>query len=692
MRNCYLKGNKVTNTKLLHQLDLLLRASFPSSLDRKEIKDFLIKKLDRGPQVKYTLPTKEVLILSKDQRSLGKIRKYHNSPFPLLSNIEYFSNSIGGWNTELRQYGIKARHKYGDNSENLPGIRIHLLKYNTLTSKGNNYLKRRYRTLEKSKINKDYKTYWSTAWILMCHSWTFRLASLNNWQPLWYKEMTSLEFTKLWKGLYQILIGKDKEAKVQNVWIESPKGKWRQLGIPSKSWRLYFHMLNLWISYLYSTKLSPSIYDGFIFNRGCKSWWETVLWSPLLTKYNSLIELDFSSGFPNISLHGVKQALLNDAMIPPNIINLILTHLHSPPNLASTYPTLETFIEEEANKPWRESCRSVHMGIGISPILFVITLDWTLTQLKLLNPNLTYKWYADDGSIYFNLKGLLFLFNLENLWSTLKHLLTGKNILLSHLNNTTLFKKVGLRICPKKSRLVRLNHIWLTPYKSLGLSYYTDLKIWTQIFFLWQKKPILMNLKGSTRGRGDNPQKKKLGTKPSNILLKFSINNKRRLDLCNMIKNYRPYFGLLLSKLYNGSNTTTSTKSTRLRMKPKSLLQNLKPWQINKDLPKLEKFTLYNCSSKMNNLFLELQTSKSNNSLIIPTKNLRGLMVPWKSIKTSSYDQIHKDLYTCPCWHNCDQTQEYFKKYSELNLSSEELTKYQNKYKQMNKELLSKLN
>jgi hypothetical protein len=119
-------------------------------------------------------------------------------------------------------------------------------------------------------------------------------------------------------------------------------------------------------------------------------------------------------------------------------------------------------------------------------------------------------------------------------------------------------------------------------------------------------------------------------------------------------------------------------------MKRQSLLQNLKPWKLNKDLPKLEKFTIYNCSSKLNNLFLELQTSKSNNSLIIPTKHLRGLIIPWKSINTSTYDQLHKDLYTCPCWHQSDQSHEYFKKYSELNLSSEELKEYQNKYKQMN--------
>jgi hypothetical protein len=86
-----------------------------------------------------------------------------------------------------------------------------------------------------------------------------------------------------------------------------------------------------------------------------------------------------------------------------------------------------------------------------------------------------------------------------------------------------------------------------------------------------------MNLKGATRGRGDNPIKKKQGTKPSNILLNFTVDNKRRLDLFNMINNYRPYFGLLLSKLYNGQNPSFKQGSTHLKMKPKSLLHNLKP-------------------------------------------------------------------------------------------------------------------
>lgn len=76
------------------------------------------------------------------------------------------------------------------------------------------------------------------------------------------------------------------------------------------------HMLNMFISYIYCPSLSPEIYDGFLYNRGCKSWWENLLWGPLLEKYPYIFECDFSSGFPYLNLHSVQQALLSDGLLP----------------------------------------------------------------------------------------------------------------------------------------------------------------------------------------------------------------------------------------------------------------------------------------------------------------------------------------------------------------------------------------
>lgn len=161
----------------------------------------------------------------------------------------------------------------------------------------------------------------------------------------------------------------------------------------------------MFISYIYSPYLSKDKYDGFLYQRGCKSWWDHLLWSPILKTYTSLIEVDFSSGFPNLSLHCIKnkktkKALESDQLLPPNLINLIITHLQTYSTKAVSFPTLETYIENHENLVWKKSCRSVPMGIGISPILFVISLNWALNQIDLLKSNAQMKWYADDGSIF----------------------------------------------------------------------------------------------------------------------------------------------------------------------------------------------------------------------------------------------------------------------------------------------------
>lgn len=89
-------------------------------------------------------------------------------------------------------------------------------------------------------------------------------------------------------------------------------------------------MLNMFITYIYEPHLPSSLYSGFIFNRGCKSWWEGLLWSDLGTQYQHLIEVDLSSGFPNLNRLSLEKALLSDGLIPTTVFNLIMTHLTPP--------------------------------------------------------------------------------------------------------------------------------------------------------------------------------------------------------------------------------------------------------------------------------------------------------------------------------------------------------------------------
>jgi hypothetical protein len=192
--------------------------------------------------------------------------------------------------------------------------------------------------------------------------------------------MTTSDLHTLFKGLNKIINLLSLQTSIKNIWIESPKDKWRQLGRPPHSWRLYFHTLNQFLSYIYEPHLPSSVYDGFIFNRGCKSWWKDLLWNNYLSKYSNIIEIDFSSGFSNLGLYTLKKALTSDNLLPSNLINLILTHLKSPLVESQFFPTFETYVENLKNIPWRKGNRSVHMGIGISPILFVITVNWVLNN------------------------------------------------------------------------------------------------------------------------------------------------------------------------------------------------------------------------------------------------------------------------------------------------------------------------
>lgn len=450
---------------------------YPDLIERQQLIHDLIHQFCDKPSLKYSLSNHSSLLLLKDEIKLSSLRRFEGSPFPLLTNIELFSSSIGGFNEELMSYGIKTRSKFGDPTShpNTYGSQIYLVYHDSPSSRGNRYLKRQYRRLNFYRDSSQIIKYWSLSHSLMRQSWCFRIACLGSWLPRWYKELSLLELNRLWSKLHQILSLSETSTTIYNVWIESPKDKWRQLGVPNKAWRLYLHMLNMFITFIYSPHLPASIYDGFLYNRGVKSWWETVLWSPLLESYSWILEVDLSSAFPNLNLQILSKALKSDGLIPSNLISLILTHLKSNQQESLTFPTLETYIEHEENLAWRKSDRSVPMGLSFSPILFVIALDWCLRELKLLSPDLTYKWYADDGSIYFRTKWLHRFYKMSNLslWEIFQLLFRGENPIIHYLNSRSLLQEAGIQLCSKKSGLVRFFSLWLKPYKSLGLTLYT---------------------------------------------------------------------------------------------------------------------------------------------------------------------------------------------------------------------------
>jgi len=279
--------------------------------------------------------------------------RYKGSPFPLLANIESFKIKLGGYCKFLLSYGMKHRAKLGEPSTTDSSAVITMLVSDKgLSSQQQRFLRTQYKLLSTYKSSGNWTAYWKKAFLLMRYSASFQIASLNAWDPSWYKTERITSVRNLFVGLDKILSGRDLNCVLRRFWIESPKGKWRSLAIPPRSWRLFLHMLNQFIMYAFEETLDASMYHGFIYGRGCLSWWKELLISNKLTYYDYIGELDFSSAFPNLSLSCVEKALSSSGRMPANLINLLLQILKSPLTPYTSFPSFESYVEDAGDKDW----------------------------------------------------------------------------------------------------------------------------------------------------------------------------------------------------------------------------------------------------------------------------------------------------------------------------------------------------
>ena len=676
--------------KLLRDLKKILRLHIKDHILLRIVLEDIVLKFTKESYLKYSLSNDSYLILSKDVRGPSWKRRYPDSPFPLLSSVETYKNSIGSWNEELKLYGLKSRLKLHDypTTKNLPevGTHIYLSYVHNINNKSNKYLRYQYKQLRKYRKHHQVKHYWKLSWYLMQHSWSYRIASLNSWKPRWYKELSYLQLQQIFGVLHSILSFRVLKTQITNVWIESPKGKWRQLCIPPKGWRLYLHMLNQFLSYMHEPLLSKQVYHGFIFNRGCKSWWEELIWSDRLSNHPYLMEVDLSSGFPNCSHHYLRASLKASGLYPLPLINLILQHVRSPLLPNTTFPTFKTYVEDRMNEVWRTGNRSVPMGMGISPILFVIFLSYQLRRHRLWNSEFHYMFYADDGSFFFTWRGLQTYLQSHqlSLVDLLNSILTSPNGLVSILNSDTDLSSSGIKFCQEKSKLIKLSDLWLQPLSSLGLQLYLSPSTWQQYvekFLDLEFFNLELQLKGNTRGRGENPLTGKTGTKGSQTrLIDLGKLGSKSLDYPTLRGKLRQYFGLIQNQLYASDPLRPLSPPSRWgKVKSRSILQSL--FRNKSILSEVLKFDPYTIGCQLNKYLLEINSGSKREPTQLPLD--RELSLPWTPIKSVLLEQtIPDDLQG-----KSVQSNDYFTKFSELNLTGTQLEKLEEEYELLQKSL-----
>ena len=139
------------------KLELSLKRILKEHLGKEEINKLLTsmhQSIEKTGNWNYPLTETQSLIVKEEERETKK-KRYANSPFPLLSNIEYFRNFVGGYNRKLQEYGINQRAKKPEESTTNYGLNILLIDSSNLTSKGNRYLKSQYKRLEKMRNRKN---------------------------------------------------------------------------------------------------------------------------------------------------------------------------------------------------------------------------------------------------------------------------------------------------------------------------------------------------------------------------------------------------------------------------------------------------------------------------------------------------------------------------------------------------------
>ena len=675
--------------KLLRDLKKILRLHIKDPILLRIVLEDIVLKFTKESYLKYTLSNDSYLILSKDVRGPSWKQRYPDSPFPLLSSVETYKNSTGSWNEELKQYGLSSRlklHDYPKPRLSDVGTHIYLSYIHNINKTSNKYLRYQYKQLKKYRDLHQVTKYWKLSWYLMQHSWSYRIASLNSWKPRWYKELSYKQLHQIFHTLHKIVNFEILKTQITNVWIESPKGKWRQLCIPPKGWRLYLHMLNQFLSYIHEPQLSPSVYHGFIYNRGCKSWWEDLIWSDRLTTFPYLMEVDLSSGFPNCSHHYLQRSLKESGLYPLPILNIILQHIRSPLLSNTTFPTFKTYVEDRMNELWRTGNRSVPMGMGISPILFVIFLSSQLHHHRLWNKEFTYMFYADDGSLFFTRRGLQTYLHTHHLsfLDLLDSVLTSPNGLVTILNNDEDLRLSGIKFCLEKSKLIKLEDLWLQPLSSLGLQLHQTHSAWKQFvekFFDLELFDLTLQLKGNTRGRGSNPSTGKTGTEGSQLrLVDLGKLGSLPLDYPTLRLKLRQYFGLIQNQLYSSKPLLPLPPVSRWgSLKAGSILQTM--FRNKSILSAVIKFDPYTIGSQLNKLLLEINSGTKLEPTQLPLD--RELTIPWTSIKSLILEQtIPDDLQG-----KSVQTNDYFTKFSELNLTDSQLGKLQEEYDLLQKSL-----